>query len=115
MTTAPSSPRFIDTLTAELAPAEIGAGQVVAGKPALAAASFADIGQIEVGVWEHTPGTSTDVEVDEVFLVLAGRGTVTFDAGETVELVPGRLVRLHAGERTTWSVRETLRKVYVTV
>jgi uncharacterized protein len=114
MTTAPPSHRFIDTLTADLAPAEIGAGQVVAGEPAVAVASFADVGEIEVGVWEHTPGTSTDVEVDEVFLVLAGGGTVTFDTGETVELVPGRLVRLHAGERTRWAVRETLRKVYVT-
>jgi uncharacterized cupin superfamily protein len=65
-------------------------------------------------VWEHTAGTSVDIEVDEVFLVLAGNGTVTFDTGETVGLVPGRLVRLHAGERTTWTVRETLRKVYVT-
>jgi uncharacterized protein len=114
MTTAPPSDRFIDTLTTDLATAEIDAGQLVAGGPAVAAARFADIGEIEIGVWEHTPGTSIDVEVDEVFLVLAGNGTVTFDTGEVVGLVPGRLVRLHAGERTTWTVRETLRKVYVT-
>ena len=69
---------------------------------------------VEVGVWEMTPGTATDVEVDEVFVVLAGAGTVTFDDdGEQVELGPGSVVRLRAGERTTWVVRETIRKIYV--
>jgi hypothetical protein len=38
-------------------------------------------GDIEVGVWEHSVGTSTDTEVEEVFVVLAGRGTVTCDQG----------------------------------
>ncbi len=31
------------------------------------------------------------------------------------ELGPGAAVRLRAGERTTWVVTETLRKVYVAV
>jgi uncharacterized cupin superfamily protein len=30
-----------------------------------------------------------------------------------VELAPGSVVRLTAGMRTTWTVRETLRKIYV--
>ena len=74
----------------------------------------ADVGVVEVGVWEMTPGTATDVEVDEVFVVLAGSATVSFDDdGEQVELAPGSVVRLRAGERTTWVVRETIRKIYV--
>jgi uncharacterized cupin superfamily protein len=113
MTTAPTSPRFIDTVTTSLQPTEIGAESVVSGQPTVGTATFTEIGQAEIGVWEHTAGTSLDVEVDEAFVVLAGRGSVTFDNGETVELVPGRLVRLHAGERTTWTVHETLRKVYI--
>jgi uncharacterized protein len=72
-----------------------------------------EIGGAEVGVWEMAPGTEQDTEVDEVFVVLAGRGTVTFDDGEVVDLAPGVACRLTAGERTTWVVTETLRKVYL--
>ena len=53
------------------------------------------------------------MEKDEAFVVLAGEGTVTFADGEVVELAPGSLVRLHAGESTLWEIRSTLRKVYV--
>lgn len=73
------------------------------------------LGAAEVGLWEMAPGVDHDTEVDEVFVVLAGRGTVTFEDGEVVELAPGVAVRLRAGERTTWVVTETLRKVYVAV
>ena len=62
-----------------------------------------------------TPGTATDVEADEVFVVLSGRATLTFEAdGETIELGPGVVVRLREGERTTWTVHETIRKIYLT-
>lgn len=78
-----------------------------------AAAPLTQLGAAEVGTWEMAPGTDRDTEVDEVFVVLTGRGTVTFEDGEVVDLVPGVAVRLRAGERTTWVVTETLRKVYV--
>ena len=58
-------------------------------------------------------GTARDTEVDEVFVVLSGRGTVTFSDGERLDLAPGVAVRLTAGERTEWTVVETLRKVWV--
>ena len=74
---------------------------------------LAEVGDAEVGVWEMAPGTEEDTEVDEVFVVLAGRGSVTFADGEVVALAPGVVVRLRAGERTTWTVTETMRKVYV--
>ena len=75
--------------------------------------ALADLGGVEVGLWEMAPGTDDDTEVDEVFVVLAGRGTVAFEDGELIDLAPGVAVRLRAGERTTWTVTETLRKVYV--
>jgi uncharacterized cupin superfamily protein len=74
---------------------------------------LATLGEAEVGLWGMDPGTDHDTEVDEVFVVLAGRGTVTFEDGDVVPLAPGVAVRLHAGERTTWVVTEALRKVYV--
>ena len=66
-------------------------------------------------MWEMTPGAMRDVEVDEVFVVLAGDATVEFvdPALPSIELRPGSVVRLEAGMRTVWTVRETLRKVYV--
>ena len=69
----------------------------------------------EVGVWEMTPGTMTDTEADELFVVVAGRATVAFaDGRESIALAPGSVVRLAAGAETVWTVTETLRKVYVT-
>jgi uncharacterized cupin superfamily protein len=69
----------------------------------------------EVGVWEITPGVASDVEEHEVFLVLSGRATIVFDGRpEPIEVRAGSVVRLEAGMRTTWTVHETLRKVYVT-
>ena len=67
----------------------------------------------ELGVWEAAVGTETDTEVDEVFVVLSGAATVQVEGGPTLVLRPGTVVRLHAGDRTTWTVTEPLRKLYV--
>ena len=62
-----------------------------------------------------TPGVMSDVEADEVFVVLAGAATVEFDDGSApLTLGPGDVVRLADGARTVWTVTETLRKVYLT-
>ena len=68
----------------------------------------------EVGLWEIDPGTAHDVEVDEVFVVLTGRATVSVEGWPDVAMGPGDVVRLRAGTVTTWVVEERLRKVYVT-
>ena len=66
------------------------------------------------GVWAITEGVSTDVEVDEVAVVLEGRGTVEdLDTGATVEVAAGTVLRLAAGTRTRWTVVEPIRKAYV--
>ncbi len=67
----------------------------------------------QLGLWETGPGTETDTEVDEVFVVLAGAASVRVAGGPTLELRPGCVVRLFAGDRTTWTVTEPLRKLYV--
>jgi len=96
--------------------APLPADQIVAGSPSAGVLVLDEREGREIGVWEMTPGTATDTEVDEVFIVLAGSATVRFESPElpTIELAPGSIVRLSAGMRTTWIVRETLRKVYVT-
>ena len=100
-----------DAASLELELEPVPADQVVEGAPATGCAGLTET----IGVWEHTPGTSTDVESDEVFVVLSGSATVSFDdpALEPIELRAGSVARLTAGMRTVWTVRETLRKVYI--
>ena len=85
--------------------------QLVAGAPSTGFVELTDT----IGVWEMSPGAMRDVEGDEVFVVLSGSATVEFDEPSLppIELGPGSVVRLTAGMRTLWTVRETLRKVYV--
>lgn len=93
----------------------VPADQTVDGEPSTAASTLTTFGEVEIGVWEMTPGTMTDVEADEVFVVLAGAATVEFaDGTPSLQLRPGDVVRLAAGARTTWTVTETLRKIYLT-
>ncbi len=75
----------------QLEPEPLDAGQVVEGSPATAARvlwASAD-GRIERGVWEITPGVVTDVEADELFVVLSGRATIEVQDGPTLEVGPG--------------------------
>lgn len=67
---------------------------------------------VERGVWELTPGVVTDVEADELFVVLSGRATVEIEGGPTLEVGPGDVAVLPEGAVTRWTVHETLRKVY---
>ncbi len=98
-----------------LAHEPLPADEVLAGAPTTAVHELATIGGVEVGVWEMTPGTATDTEADEVFVVLSGRATISFASPglPDLEVGPGSVVRLAEGMRTTWTVTETLRKVYV--
>jgi uncharacterized cupin superfamily protein len=107
------SMRRVDARIEPLESYDLGADEIVEGTPTTAEVSVTTIGDVEVGIWQITPGTVRDVEKDEVFVVLEGEGTIRFAGGETLELGPGALVRLHAGEETEWEIRETLRKVYV--
>jgi uncharacterized cupin superfamily protein len=105
--------RSLDVLALPLDDLPLEESSVVAGSPAAGIATLHDDLGVEIGVWELTEGTVTDTEVDEVFVVVAGSGSVTFEDGERVDLRPGLVVRLRAGERTTWTVTERLRKVWV--
>jgi uncharacterized protein len=108
-------PRLLspDVLADPLDHAPIPADDVVAGSPTAAVLALDTVGGVEVGVWEMSEGTARDTEVDEVFVVVRGRGHVDFEDGERVDLAPGVVVRLTAGERTVWTVTERVRKVWV--
>lgn len=101
---------LVQPLATEVAPG----AEVVAGTPTAGVTELARVGGVELGIWEMTAGTARDVEADEVFVVLAGDGELHGEDGATIELRPGVVVRLAAGERTEWVVRETVRKLYLT-
>jgi uncharacterized cupin superfamily protein len=105
--------RVVHALTAALEPDPLDPSQVLAGAPQTAVLELLDDGAVSIGLWEHTAGSSTDVEADEVFVVLAGRATIEVDGGPVLEVGPGDVGVLEAGARTRWQVHETLRKVYV--
>ncbi len=90
------------------------ADQVLGGSPSASAIALGEFAGCEVGVWEMTTGVASDTEVEELFVVLSGKATVEFvDEGRKVQLYPGIVMRLAAGQRTVWTVTETLRKVYL--
>ncbi|MCX6434099.1 MAG: cupin domain-containing protein [Actinobacteria bacterium] len=102
-----------DAVTADLRYTDLPAEKCPAGAIATGVTMLASTDALEVGVWEHPVGTSTDVETDEVFVVLSGRGRVTLDDGRVLELSPGVVGVLSAGTATTWEIDEALRKVWV--
>lgn len=108
----------VDALDLVLDPLPLEPDSVVDGAPTTAIRELLRLGSAEIGVWEMTVGTARDVEVDELFVVVAGRATVaaTRPDGSTasIALEPGTICRLAAGTRTEWTVVERLRKVYAT-
>ena len=112
--TEPEAPAAIGALDLIIVREPVAADQVVDGAPTTGFTTVTTFGELEVGVWEMTVGAMQDVESDEVFVVIAGRATVTFDADDRVmNLSVGSVVRLVAGEHTVWTVTETIRKVYI--
>ncbi len=100
--------------TAELAYQPVDPAKVVQGPATVGVAELATLGDVAIGVWEMSPSVTTDIEVDECFVVLAGDATVTFDDGSApLQLQPGTVGFLTAGSATTWAVRQTLRKIYI--
>ncbi|GAA2489880.1 cupin domain-containing protein [Streptomyces thermolineatus] len=99
---------------AELEPEPLDPAQVVAGDPQVSGKVLweSEDGRQVRGIWQITPGTVTDTEADELFVVVSGRATVEVEGGATLEVGPGDLAVLREGDRTRWTVHETLRKAY---
>ncbi|EPR75891.1 putative dioxygenase [Leifsonia rubra CMS 76R] len=93
----------------------LDAKSVVEGLPTAGYTVLDTLGDTEIGVWEMSVGCATDTEEDEVFVVVSGRASIHFaEDDRTIAVGPGDVVRLTAGMTTTWTVTETLRKIYVT-
>ena len=66
----------VPATTQELAADPLDPSQVVSGNPQVSTYELLETEALAVGIWQHTAGVSTDVEVDEIFVVLAGRATI---------------------------------------
>lgn len=100
--------RYVNAHKVELDPLPLEKQDILAGRPVAAARTLGEFRDTELGLWTLTAGVVRDVEADEVFVVLAGDATVRFETGESIELAPGVVVRLHAGERTEWEDRKSV-------
>ncbi|MFE7645819.1 cupin domain-containing protein [Streptomyces phaeoluteigriseus] len=99
---------------ADLVPEPLDPGQVVSGAPEVSGKVVWESpdGRQVRGIWQITPGVVTDTEADELFVVISGSATVEVEGGATLRVGPGDMAVLCAGDRTTWTVHETLRKAY---
>ena len=97
-----------------LEPGDLEPSQVIAGAPVITETVLSESpdGRVVRGIWRITEGTVTDVEQDEMFVVLEGSATIEVQAGPTVRVGPGDVCLLRRGARTTWTVHEPLRKVF---
>ena len=107
--------KLASAANAQLSLTAVPADQVESGSPETGILELPDFAGMSMGIWEHTAGVSTDTEVDEVFIVISGGAIIEFIDEDTppLEVESGDIVRLAAGAKTRWVVRDHLRKVYL--
>jgi uncharacterized protein len=97
---------------AELIPCRPEPDCVLAGNPVTSSLVLTSDDNVKYGIWQITPGTSVQVATAGMFVVLSGRATIAVDGGPTFDIGPGDVCIWDGGERTIWTVKETLRKVW---
>jgi uncharacterized protein len=89
----------------------------VVGEPYESWHVISDDGQVELGIWEVTPGSFRgDADgIYESMHFVAGSGTITDGEGLVTEIRPGVVMLCPDGWTGVWDVRETIRKTYTIV
>ena len=108
-----SSPGSVELAEEALDPRSVVAGSPRTSAGVIASAKLPGGETLEAGVWRCSEGQVTDVEVDEVFVVLSGRATIEHE-GSVHQVGAGDVCVLPRGARTRWTVHESLTKVFVT-
>lgn len=77
--------------------------------------ALVDDGDVQIGIWDATPGVSTDPTGDylETMFMVSGRVTVSPSASEPFDIVPGSLWATPRHWDGVWHVHQTVRKMYV--
>lgn len=86
-------------------------------KDAVDSAFNLDATNIDLGFWECSPGAfkTSRNGVNEVILVLEGKGTLVSDAGERVDHQAGDMVLIPNGWSAVWEIHEHFKKHYITI
>ena len=100
---------------AELTPNGPEPDDVLAGNPVTSNVVLTGHDKVRYGIWQITPGTSVQVAPTGMFVVVSGRATIAVEDGSTYEIGPGDVCIWDGGERTIWTVHETIRKVWCEV
>lgn len=96
----------------ELTPDGPKPDEVLAGNPVTSEVVLTRDDKVRYGVWEITPGTAVQVAPTGMFVVVSGRATIAIEGGATLDIGPGDVCIWDGGERTIWTVQETIRKVW---
>lgn len=105
--------KTVHPVTDQLEPEPLDLEQILFGNPKTSSLTLAESKEgAESGLWRCTPGVVTDTEVEESFLVITGKGSIEFEDGSTIELEPGVTHRFAGGEKTKWTVTETILKAF---
>lgn len=92
----------------------VPAEEVDYGSPRQGSVELGRLGNVETGIWELRDGAVFDIEVDELFVVISGSATIKLlDEGRSVEVKTGDVMRLTAGTKTRWIVKDHIRKIYL--
>ncbi|MFM7878884.1 MAG: cupin domain-containing protein [Acidimicrobiaceae bacterium] len=117
MTQPTISFRAGEIAAADLAAKPLGhpSAEPLTGEIMTRAKVFLDNPTVTAGTWECEPGASRweFTTRGEVIYVLSGRMTVHQDGDDPVELTAGSSCIFPIGWKGTWTVHETLRKVFV--
>jgi uncharacterized cupin superfamily protein len=72
---------------------------------------------VDLGFWECSPGSFRTARdgVNEVILVLEGKGTLVSDSGECVHHQAGDMVLIPNGWSGVWEIREHFKKQYISI
>jgi uncharacterized protein len=105
--------RMVRVADAVLRPDAPQPGRVLAGDPVSSSLILpGGNGKVAYGIWQIMPGQAVEVAPRGMFVILSGRATVAVDDGPTYDLGPGDVCFWDGGERTVWTVHETVRKIY---
>lgn len=104
---------LLDAATAELAESAAPA-RIVEGDPTCQEWVIVDRPDLEIGVWEVTPGVFDSVKdgIGEVVLFVTGKGRIEHADGSVSPIAPGAVVEFLPGWTGRWVVEETTRKIY---
>ncbi|EMY33014.1 hypothetical protein D477_017102 [Arthrobacter crystallopoietes BAB-32] len=109
--------RSLDTLSLADLVLKPNAANGTAPKDAADSAFSVSASNVDLGFWECSPGSFRTARdgVNEVILVLEGKGTLVSDTGERVDHQTGDLVLIPNGWSGLWEIHEHFKKQYITM